>query len=200
LRCVFNGHGLPLREYAIDIWMKGSRFHARDAAGRDVANILADLSAPRGLGRPLRTIEEMMDVSRVREPRADRLTDIYADRATDLGWIYRWQQPPWALPMRELVPVAEQILAPVIDSGLRHTRDVTFLNRPCTEYQGVRVVTADGLTHQSEVTLVVSAPFLLLNHTRDASDRSWYLRREVTQLDEGVVTDEDVTAPAQQRS
>jgi len=196
LHCSINGPGVSPREYTLDIWMKDSRFHVRDEAGRDVASILEDLAAPRGLGRPVRTIEEMMDLSRVHESRADRMTEIYADLSSEHGWVYRWQQPRWALPSQQLAPAAQQILIDTVDSRLQRIGQVTLLNRQCTEYRGAVDVAADGLDHKSEVTLVVCPPFVLLNHTCDALDRSWFMRREVTQLDEGVVIDDDVVPPS----
>jgi hypothetical protein len=186
---------LPSRESYMDIWMKGTRFRVRDESGRDVASILGDLSSNRGLGAPARSIEEMMDIwsqSQDTGSAARGATELYGDRATGEGWVLRGGQPAWPIQADVLAPAAEQILAGEPDKQAQPPVQVTRLGRQATEYHGFLEGEDRGIQYKSEVTRIVSPPYLLLIEVRNAQSADHYYTREVVSLDEGVVTDSDL--------
>jgi hypothetical protein len=187
---------LPKREIYMNIWMKGTRFRVRDESGRDVATILGDLSASRGLGVPARTIEEIMDASsQSRDLGAGGVTELYGDLVTTKGWVYRGGEPAWPIAAEQLAPAAAQILAGGIEKQMEPRGQVTRLGRPSTEYHGFLEGDDQGIPYRSEVTLVVSPPYLLFSDVRDAQNAHHYYTREVDSLEEGAVADLDLMPP-----
>src|SRR5258707_11330290 len=102
---------LPARRSVLEIWLKGTRFRVRDEAGRHVAAILDDVAAPRGLGAPVRSLEEAMDIWSQSPDGRSSATELYGDRASSEAWVRRGDQPPWPMPADTLAAVPEQILA-----------------------------------------------------------------------------------------
>jgi hypothetical protein len=189
---------LPPRESYMSIWMKGTRFRVRDESGRDVAAILGDVSSSRGVGVPARSIEEMMDVwsqSRDTGSAARSVTELYGDLATGEGWVLRGGQAAWPIRADELAPAAEQILAGGLDEQLQPRAQVTRLGRPATEYHGFLEGKDQGIPYRSEVTRVISAPYLLLSEVRNAENAGHSYTREVLSLEEGAAADSDLTPP-----
>jgi hypothetical protein len=189
---------LPKRESYVDIWMKGSRFRVRDESGRHFAEIIGDLSESSGLGVPARTMEEFMDVwsQSLDEGATNRgVTEFYGDLSSGKGWVYGEGQAPWPIEAAELAPAAEQILALGLDDQLEPRDQVTRLGRPSTEYHGFLKEEDQGIPYQSEVTRVVSPPYLLFSHVRDAQNADRYYTREVVSLEEGAATDTELTPP-----
>src|SRR5262249_38695093 len=80
---------LPVRRSVMAIWLKGTRFRVREEAGRHVAAILDDVLAPRGLGAPVRSLEEAMDIWSQSQGGGSSATELYGDRATAEGWVRR---------------------------------------------------------------------------------------------------------------
>jgi hypothetical protein len=180
--------GVPRRESFVDVWLKGTRFRVRDEWGRDVATILEDLSEPRGLGKPARTMEDFIDASaQAAHPGAAGPTDLYGDLATNQGWVSSHGQPPWPMPAAELAPAAEQILAGALDPQLEKGEESDCLGRRCITYRGA----IDG-EHPSRVTRVVSPPWLIVSDVRDATSVNHFYTREVILLEEDGVTDDDL--------
>jgi hypothetical protein len=189
---------LPPRESYMSIWMEGTRFRVRDESGRDVATILGDVSSSRGVGVPARSIEEMMDVwsqSRDTGSAARSVTELYGDLATGEGWVLRGGQAAWPIRADELAPAAEQILAGGLDEQLQPRAQVTRLGRPATEYHGFLEGKDQGIPYRSEVTRVISAPYLLLSEVRNAENAGHSYTREVFSLEEGAAADSDLTPP-----
>jgi hypothetical protein len=58
------------------------------------------------------------------------------------------------------------------------------------------MVSADGKPYQNDVTRVISPPYLLFEATRSAANAELSYVREIVALDDGRVTDADVTPPA----
>jgi hypothetical protein len=198
LRLARNHPALPPREDYMGIWMNGTRFRVRDESGRHVTEILGDLSAARGLGVPARSIEEIMDVwsqAQDRGAAARGVTDLYGDLATGEGWVLRGEQAAWPIPADELAPAAEQILAGGLDKQLQPRGQVARLGRPSTQYHGFLEGQDQGIPYRSEVTRVVSPPYLLLSEVRNAQNASHSCTREVVSLEEGATTDRDLTPP-----
>jgi hypothetical protein len=193
---------LPDREDFMEIWMKGSRFHVRDESGRHLSEIVGDLTAPRGLGSPARTMEDFMDASsaarRKAKEGAGKPTELFGDVATDRGWVYPPKGERWASPAKNLAPAATQILSEGREAGLDSAGKSTRLGREATEYHGVLTVKDDGREFQNDVTRVIAPPFLLLDQIRDANapERHFFVR-EIVSLEEGTVTDADVTPPGE---
>lgn len=178
------------------LWLRGSRFHVRDEAGRHASEILADVTAPAGLGDAPRTMEEIMDrkAAARRPPRAP--TDIYGDLADDTAWIYRQNDKPWEKPAREVVVLARQVLADQRTDGLTAGATSTVLGRAATEYRGEVEVTEDGNARKNAVLRLAAPPFLLLDDVRDAGNPGHFYVREIVELELDVVTDEDLAPPS----
>lgn len=198
LRLAQRAPATPPRDAEVEIWLKGTRFRVRDLARRRVDEILADVTAPRQLGAPARTMEELMDrhaAARARPAQDAPPTELFGDLATDDGWVYPSKGARWPMPARELAPAAEQILSRARMVGLQIGPTSTRLGRTCTEYRGLVTVTEDGAQYTNAVTRLIAPPFLLLEDTRDATNQGLSYVREIVLLDEGAVTDADVTPP-----
>jgi len=196
LRLMQRAPATPDRDSELEIWLTGTRFRVRDLTHRRVDEILADLTAPRGLGAPARTMEDLMDLHASERARANRdvpPTELFGDLGTGEGWVYPSKGARWPMAANELAPAAEQILARNKVVGLQIGPSSTRLGRTATEYRGFVVVTVDGEQHQNAVTRVIAAPYLLLENVRDAGNAGLSYVREVVSLDDGSVTDADVT-------
>jgi hypothetical protein len=191
--------GDPVRDNEIEVWLHGSRFRVRELSGRAFPEILADMNDPRQLGALPRTVEDMMDresVERARKARPRPPTELYGDLATNQGWVYAPGRARAEVPATGLAPVAEQILARGKEVGLQRGTSATRLGRTGAEYRGSVTVPADGKHYQNAVTRVIAPPYLLLDDTRSAANPELSYVREIVALDEGTVTDTDVTPPA----
>jgi hypothetical protein len=187
------------RDCEVEIWLKDTRFHVRDLSGRRVDEILGDVTAPRQLGALPRTMEELMDRDAVARGRASQPpppTELYGDLASDDGWIYAPRRPPAEMRAAKLAPAAEQILARNKMTGLQIGATATRLGRPATEYHGFVMVSDDGEPYQNDVTRAISPPYLLFEATRSTGNAELSYVREIVALEEGGVTDADVTPPA----
>jgi hypothetical protein len=196
IRLSSKAPGLDPRADEAEIWLRGRRFRVRDESGRPPSEILGEIHAPRGLGVPARSMEDLMDRNAAtRRPKAGA-TELFGDLATKEGWVYPPHGPRWARPAPDLAPAAEQILAKGVETSLGRTREVTRLGRAGVEVHGVVPVVDDGQTFHNDVTLVLSPPFLLLDQVRDAGNAEHFFVREILSLEEGAVTDADLTPPA----
>ena len=140
----------------------------------------------------------MMDIwsqSRDRDATACGVTELYGDLATGKGWVVRGGQAAWPIAADELAPAAEQILAGELDRQLEPRGQVTRLGRPSTEYHGFLEGGDQGIPYRSEITRVVSPPYLLFSDVRDAQNAGHYYTREVVSLEEGSAADLDLTPP-----
>lgn len=197
LRLTKIGPDLPDREYYMTVWLKDRCFHICDEAGRGLTELLGDLSAPRGLGVLPHSLEEMMDIhsEALEAPGAYGTTELYGDLATSSGWVFEYQQTGWPIIAAELAPLAEQILAPALYPSLMPGKSVTRLSRQGTEYRGFLEGEEAGFPYKSAVTCIIAAPYLLFSHVRDMRLARLSYTREVVVLEEGVVTDADITPP-----
>jgi hypothetical protein len=196
LKLRFQSPAADERTIEQTIWLRGSRFRVRDEAGRSLNEILGDVTAPRGLGKPARTMEEIMDRDDASRKKAPGVTDLYGDVASGAGLVVRWTDKPWAKSARDMAPIARQALSGDLTATFTRGGEVTRLGRKATEYKGVIEVQENGRAMKSNVVRVAAPPYLLLDDTRDASIEDFYYVREVLALDEGVVTDADVTPPS----
>jgi hypothetical protein len=198
LRLYRTGPAVPPRESFMEIRMKGARFRISDESGRDVSAILGDIAPKRGLGAEPRTIEDLMDIhSQALDTSnaAGRATELYGDLATNKAWVRRQGQEAWPIAATELAPAARLILAAGTIDGLERRAVVVRLGRSCTEYHGFLQGEMEGRHYRSEVTRIVSPPYLIENRVRDARDTTYTYVREIVALDEGVVTDSELTPP-----
>jgi hypothetical protein len=200
LRLTQHIPGDPDRHNEIEIWLKDTRFHVRELTGRRLDEILADATAPRRLGAQPRTIEDMMD----REDNRERAgtpsppIDLYGELRTDDGWAFqplRDGRERGPVRASKFAPVAEQILAHGKDHGLTAGPRATRLGRATTEYRGVETVIDNAKQFQITVTRAIALPYVLLDEARSANDPELGYVREVVLLEEGTVTDADVTPP-----
>jgi hypothetical protein len=123
------------------------------------------------------------------------MTELYGDLATGQGLVYRAGQDPWAIEAEKLAPVAEQILAGKFDKQLARREQNTRLGRPSIEYHGFLEGEDQGVPYTSEVTRVVSLPYLLFSDVRDSENADHYYRLEIISLEEGTVADSDLAPP-----
>jgi hypothetical protein len=195
LRLSQQAPALPQRTDEVELWLDGTRFHVRDLSGRSPSMILGELSAPRGLGVPARTMEEIMDRKSAARRTPAGPTDLYGDLASGDGWVYPPRGERWAMPASELAPAAEQILAAGRDAGLTRTGATTHLGKDAATYHGVVDADEDGTTFHGDVTRLLAPPYLLSERVHDAGNAAHYFAREVLALDEGSVTDADLTPP-----
>jgi hypothetical protein len=198
LRIAQRQPSIPPRDSQLEIWLSGTRFHVRDLTGQAIQDILGDVTAPRQLGVPARTIEDMMDRhSEAQHPDVNPLpTELFGDLATGDGWLVRSDGERRPLRATRLAPAAEQILARDKATGLEPGATSTRLGRPATEYRGVVPVTEDGQPRENHVTRVIAPPYLLFEDTRAATNPAMSYVREILALDEATVTDADLTPPA----
>ncbi len=122
----------------VDIWLRGKKFHIRDHACRPMSFILEDVTDRGGLGRPLESLEEMMDVGTadaLREKSSP--TEIYGDLASDRAWVQEPFTKPYGMEASELAPIAEQVLSGGKTAGLKAAGNVSRLGRAATEYRGM---------------------------------------------------------------
>jgi hypothetical protein len=200
LRIAQRAPSIPPRDSEMEIWLSGTRFHVRDRTGQLLHDLLGDVTAARQLGVPARTIEDMMDRHSAAQHRDENPppTELFGDLSTDDGWVYA-SAPAGEKrrPIRasKLAPVAEQILARDKASGLAPGATSTRLGRTGTEYRGVVTVSEDGEPFQNDVTRVIAPPYLLFEDIRSAANAGMSYVREVVALDEGTVTDADLTPP-----
>lgn len=197
LRLAQRAPTTPPRDDELEIWLSGTRFRVRDPSGRRNAEIVADATAPRGLGAPARTIEDMMDrQSAAANPRpAGPPTELFGDLWTGAGWVFPSRGTPWETSADKLAPVAEQILAGDKAAGLAEVGGATRLGRAATEYRGIVKVTEDGATFDNLVVRVIAPPYVLLDDARNSGTGSSSYVREIVALEEGSVSDADVTPP-----
>jgi hypothetical protein len=185
LRLSQRAPAIPPRDEELEIWLSGTRFRVRDPHGRRNAEILADATAPRGLGAPARSMEEMMDrfdAASAGRP-AGSPTELFGDTATDTGWVFPSRGEPWETSAHKLSPAAEQILAGNKADGLARVGPATRLGRA-------------GVAFENQVVRIIASPYVLLDDARNAGTGSSSYVREIVALDEGSVTDADLTPPA----
>jgi hypothetical protein len=162
-----------------------------------IQDLLGDVTAPRQLGVPARTIEDMMDRhSAAQHPDLDpQPTELFGDLSSGDGWVYPSHGERRQLRATRLAPVAEQILARDKANGLAPGGGATRLGRAATEYRGIVTVAEDGEPYRNEVTRVIAPPYLLFEAVHDAANPGMSYVREIVALDEGTVTDADLTPP-----
>lgn len=176
------------RKNEIEVWLKDTRFRVRELTGRRLDEILADATAPRQLGAPLRTTEHGDQMAAP--------TELYGDLVTGEGWVVGADRPPASVRATVLAPVAEQILAQGKAHGLQGTRPTTRLGRFSIAYRGRIHVSTDGEQFHNMVIRVISPPYILLDDAHNTSNTEQAYVREVTALEEGTVTDAEVTPPS----
>jgi hypothetical protein len=180
----------------VEIWLKGTRFRVRDLASRELHEIVEDVTAPRGLGMPVRSFEELLDqLSAPDWRRGSPPTELYGDVATGEGWVYLPDRARQPVPAAELAPAAEQILSRDKTAEFEASVPVTRLGRAATEYRLTLFATVEGQPYQSAVTRVVAGPFLLLEEVHDIAAASLSHTRTILSIDEGSVSEADVTPP-----
>ncbi|HEX3765454.1 MAG TPA: hypothetical protein VHW23_42455 [Kofleriaceae bacterium] len=185
--------GIPDRELVLEIWLAGSRFRVRDPAGRAVAEIVGDVTAPRGLGLPVRELEEMMD--RASATLDGPPTELTGDLATGEGWVQGPFGDRWRQPAAELAPAALQILAGDKAAGLTATGTEVRLGRRGLVYHGTVAVRADDLVRYNRIHRVIAPPYLVFETAHDTQVEALSYLRELIALEEGTVTEADL-APA----
>lgn len=194
LRVLQRQPGIPDRELELEIWLAGMRFRLCDHGGRSAYEIVGDVTSPRGLGLPVSELEEMMD--RASATYEGPPTELYGDLATGAGWVYPPRGARWPKPAGELVPAAAQILAGDKATGLLVAGVETRLGRQATAYRGLVAVSHDGVQRHNDVRRVIAAPYLLYEAAHDSEFDVVSYQRELLALEEGGVTDADLTPRA----
>lgn len=195
LRLSRKAPALPARESYIDIWLRGSRFRVCDEAGRSVSEILDDLASPRGLGATPVSMEGIMDVRSQSQIANAGPTELFGNHATGRGLAFHHGQKPWPMNPEELAPAAEQIFADGTQQRLESGEFEIRLGRRAKVYHGFLTGKIRGMRFKSEVKQVISPPYLLFCHVRDAANANYFCTRELISLEEKIVTAKDLNPP-----
>ena len=198
LRRTSGAPGRPAQESMMTLWLDGTRFHLRDESGRSFGTILADVTAPRGLGQVARTMESFMDAW---TPAPERPTDMYADLATGRAVVAESDTEPWVTEAARLVGLADQVIADRADERADGESPTVlgrqdYLGRNCVEDRYEFDGEEDGVPFRTVVTRLVLAPYVVRREVKDDPAGRLFARTEVLDLAEGVVTDADLVAPS----
>lgn len=178
--------GIPDRARVLQIWLAGSRFRVRDPAGRAVHEIVGDVTAPRGLGLPVRELEDIGD---------GPPSELGGDLATGEGWVQGPFGDRWSQPAAELAPAALQIFAGDKAAGLTAAGIEVRHGRRGLVYRGTVGVRADDRVRYNRIHRVIAPPYLLFETAHDTEVEALSYQRELIALEDGAVTDADL-APA----
>lgn len=190
--------GAPDTEYDTVLWLSGERFRVRDEHGRPYAEILGDVTEPRGFGLLPRTMEAFMDAWALAAKPAEAPTGLYGDLSTGDGRVYEPGTEPWPVPAERIALLATYLLHGDEPGGdATPTGHAVHLGRECVEYTShLTGAEYDGRAFHSTVRTLVAGAYVLSREVRDAEPSGLSLRSDVIELDEGVVADADVRAPA----
>ena len=175
----------------IVFWLAGARFRLRDETGRPFPDVLADVTAARGLGATARSMEDFMGAWTPTE-HARRPTEVFVDAASDEAFVIEADADPWRRPAAELLALTDQVLSHGRETGLRPAGERRFLDRVCREYLFTIEGEEQGTPYRTEVGWLVSGPYILRRELRDSTLGRLSVVSEVVELDEGVVGDADV--------
>jgi hypothetical protein len=192
LRRTRTAPGTETVRTTMTIHLRGSRFRVVDEGGRGYAEILADVTAPRGFGATPQTMEAFMDAFHESRRSVERApTELRGDLATGEASVSEAGGDPWPADPDRLAPVAEQVL--FRDPGVRPTSATsTVLGREAAEYVATLEGDENGYRFRSDVRLWVSEPFVLVRDVVDAAYPGLTARVEVVELAEDAVTDADL--------
>ena len=195
LRRTSGAPGAPERTATMVFWLHGARFHLRDETGRAYSDFIADVAEPRGLGRASRTMEDLMDVwsatGRERAP-----TDVFADLSADRAVLIEEGGEPWTADAERTVGLADQVFTNGRESELPAAGKRRQLDRECTEYRLAIEGEEGGVPYRSDVIWLVSVPYLIRREVRDHPAGRMFAITELVELEEGAVTEEDLSPPA----
>lgn len=194
LRREAKAPGAPDTEARMALWLSGSRFRLRDETGRSYPELVGDVTSARGFGRASRTIEGLMDAWSA-AGREHLPTEIVADLATDAAVVVEEGGQPWTLEASRLVGLADQVFTHGLERDLEPVGERGFLGRSCLEYRFSIEGVEEGVPYRSDVSWLVSAPYLLRREVRDAPDGRLVAITEVVELVEGGVTEDDLRPP-----
>jgi len=178
----------------IEIWITGSRFRIWDHTGRLVSEILEDVEAPRGLGPQPTSMSAIMDIYSARHEKRRPPTEMFGDLESGEGLIVEPYRT-WSLPAAQIADIAHQIFSNGQEDVLERVGETRRFGRACIEYRGVIEGQTGGATWRNAHHRIVTSPYVLFDDVRDAASMDHYYIREVTRLEEGVVTAEDVSLP-----
>ena len=191
LRRTTHAPNAPDTDAVLMLWLSGSRFRLRDEAGRSYPAILADVAPGRGLGQAARSIEDQMDAWST-AARSWPPTEIYADHAMDQATVIESGGQPWSVGARRVAGLADQVFSHALPPEAEPAGWTSRLGRRCEEFRFAIVGEEDGVPYRSEVRWWVSAPYLLRREVADAPSGRRRAMTEVLELDEGIVTENDL--------
>ena len=185
LRRVRHTPGVPPTEGFLTIWLGGRKFHVRDEQGRSFAEVVADVTAPRGFGVAATTMEDLMDAWRsARRPPDRGATELFGDLESGVAVVHEPRRDPWTTDVERIAPAAEQLLTNGREAALEPSGEATYLDRPCREYRSALRGEEDGVAYRSDVTWLVSGPYVLVRDVRDSRIQGLRARTEVVELEE----------------
>ena len=194
LRRTRTAPGTRPSETTLTIWLRDSAFRVRDETGRPYSDVVGDVRSARGFGNTPRTMEEFMDASEWSRRTPGRpATELYGDLDLDEGAVSEAGQEAWQVGPAVISPVAAQLLSDGREAGLDPVSTTTYLGRPCAEYRFTVTGDEDGVPYRSQVCSLVSGPFVLRREVRDVRIEELTAVTEVVELEEGTVTDADLT-------
>jgi hypothetical protein len=173
----------PTTEHRLTIQLRGDTFAVIDADGRSYAELIAEATSERGLGRLPRTIEDLMDAtSAAHRPPPAAPSEFSGDLASGRGIVIEAGREPREVPAQLLAPIAEQVLAGDLVGGRTPTGTVEHLGRPCAEYRFTLTGHDDGRPFRSDIRLLVADGLVLLREVHDADLDGLWAVAEVIEL------------------
>lgn len=193
LRRTRHAPGVPPTEFFSTIWLGGRRFHVRDEQGRSFADVVGDVTAARGFGQAATTMEDLMDAWRPARHHSGA-TELFGDLSTGVAVVREPRRDPWTTDVARIAPAAEQILTNGREATLEPSGETTYLDRSCREYRFAVTGQEDGVPYRSEVTWLVSGPYVLVRDVRDSRIQDLWARTEAVELEEDGF-DDDMLRP-----
>ncbi|GLZ76404.1 hypothetical protein Afil01_12110 [Actinorhabdospora filicis] len=177
----------PALSTPMTIWWLGERYRVRDGYGRGYAEIVGDVTEPRGFGLVPRTIGEFMDAT-ASTPRGE--TDLWGDLASPDAMVREPSGREWEADSVDIARVAGQVFAPRFSTA--PTARDSRLGRDAWEYRSFLEGRDNGVKFRSLVRTLVADGYVLMREVTDARGGPMSRLMEVTELDEGSVTEGDL--------
>lgn len=174
----------PTTEHQLTIRLLGDTFAVVDTAGRSYAEVIAETTSERGLGRLPRTIEDLMDATSAANRPPPAPSEFSGDLASGTGTLIEAGREPREVPAQLLAPIAEQVLAGDL-AGRTPGRNVEHLGRRCAEYRFTLTGSEDGRPFRSDVRLLVAEGLVLVREVNDADLDGLWAAAEVVELELG---------------
>lgn len=180
---------MPALRVPMTIWWLGERYRVRDGYGRGYADIVGDVTEPRGFGLVPRSMEGFMDAEAA-GPSGE--TNLWGDLASPEAMVREPGGREWEADAVEVARVAGQVFAPRFTVAPVERLD--RLGREGWVYERFVEGRDNGVRFRSRVRTIVADGYVLLREVTDAA-RGGSMRwcAAVVSLEEGEVVEGDLT-------